>query len=144
MLLVDKDWLMPRMNKSIFHWSSDTLDKADVSVILVINKKKEKTNRWKIDSFTSGSSPPLWYSFFSGNSTHGSSLVRHPINCHVSIKFPLIVACRHHTQWIDHNWHFPPTTQRHHEHMTCHWCQYDWPSSEFQVVCQDKRHKAWG
>ena len=60
--------------------------------------KRRSTYRWKIDRFTGGSSPPLWYPHFPGNTTHWSPLVRHPINCHVRFWFPLIVPCRHHTR----------------------------------------------
>ncbi len=53
---------------------------------------------WKIHSFTSRPSPPLWYPYIASNTTHRSPLVRHPINCHVSMWLSLVKACRHHTR----------------------------------------------
>ena len=61
-------------------------------------EKRKKPTYWrKVHRYTSRSSPPLWYPFFACQSTHWSSLIRHPINCDVCIGFSLIETCCHDT-----------------------------------------------
>ena len=61
-------------------------------------EKRKKPTYWrKVHRYTSRSSPPLWYPFFACQSTHWSSLIRHPINCDVCIRFSLIETCCHDT-----------------------------------------------
>ena len=61
-------------------------------------EKRKKPTYWrKVHGYTSRSSPPLWYPFFACQPTHWSSLIRHPINRDVCVRFSLIETCCHDT-----------------------------------------------
>ena len=61
-------------------------------------RKRKKPTYWrKVHGYTSRSSPPLWYPFFACQPTHWSSLIRHPINGDVCVRFSLIETCCHDT-----------------------------------------------
>ena len=60
-------------------------------------KRTKPSYWWKVHRYTSRSSPPLWYPFFACQPTDRSSLIRHPINRDVCVRFSLIETCCHDT-----------------------------------------------
>ena len=75
-----------------------------------------ETHWRKSDSRTNRTSPPLWHAHFTSHATHWSTLVRHPVNGHVSILLSFFVSCCHHTgsnnQWSALEWVCQGKTQK--------------------------------
>ena len=68
-----------------------------IESIKINNKTNKTTYGGKSHGCASRPCPPLWHAQFTSHATHWSTLIRHPINCHVSIRRSFVISGCHHT-----------------------------------------------